>query len=538
MGRALPLSGVLDCAGLGNDHLERRARPRRDALGLRILAGQGAPLRKPKRAARRAGQRGDTEALASPFQRANGDRTYIPQPRHEPVRRSSRHCGVHAHEKPQECLGLRNQHRKQPQDECNPALRWFRLVARASLLGTRSATYRLLSLMSARCTTKPAARRCQAAAARAAIAANAEARHASWRTMAAAWQWRARLLRQIRSAAGTRECDNRNDERRSQSVIHAQSPGSAPSSALPTPEAGSGRSPRVRRATSRRRRRRVRRRHRDRPVCGGSGRRCRRCRVGDGRSRDRLVGLASARSLGRRRHGKARARRGLLAADGGRDPLERVHLQPRARGLHAAVRGAPSRRRKGAADPARDRRRRSLVGARAHGVRAALWRSLLRLTPGWDRLQRDRSARLSRLCLRRAHAWHDLSGVGHELNQQGVAADGHAARADVVPLRLRDRRPADQLGRQPAALTSSVAGLDASGLASRHVGNLFAASSAAMRALLPAVSSSATIWSAAAIGTPMIAPINPKSAPNARTLVRTVKPETLAALPMIVGCRM
>ena len=73
---------------------------------------------------------------------------------------------------------------------------------------------------------------------------------------------------------------------------------------------------------------------------------------------------------------------------------------------------------------------------------------------------------------------------------------------------------------------------------SRHVGNLFAASSAAMRALLPAVSSSATIWSAAAIGTPMIAPINPKSAPNARTLVRTVKPETWAALPMIVGCRM
>src|SRR4029450_7771998 len=76
---------------------------------------------------------------------------------------------------------------------------------------------------------------------------------------------------------------------------------------------------------------------------------------------------------------------------------------------------------------------------RAHGVRAALWRSLLRLTPGRDRLQRDRSARLSRLCLRRAYAWHDLSGVGHELNQQGVGADGHAARADVVPLRLRDR---------------------------------------------------------------------------------------------------
>ena len=65
-----------------------------------------------------------------------------------------------------------------------------------------------------------------------------------------------------------------------------------------------------------------------------------------------------------------------------------------------------------------------------------------------------------------------------------------------------------------------------------------AASAAAMRALLPAVSSSTTICSAAAIGTPMIAPINPKSAPNASTLASTVKPEILAALPMIVGCRM
>jgi hypothetical protein len=50
--------------------------------------------------------------------------------------------------------------------------------------------------------------------------------------------------------------------------------------------------------------------------------------------------------------------------------------------------------------------------------------------------------------------------------------------------------------------------------------------------------SSTTICSAAAIGTAMIAPINPKSAPNARTLANTVKPETLAAFPMIVGCRM
>ena len=41
-----------------------------------------------------------------------------------------------------------------------------------------------------------------------------------------------------------------------------------------------------------------------------------------------------------------------------------------------------------------------------------------------------------------------------------------------------------------------------------------AASAAAMRARLPAVSSSKTICSAAAIGTPMMAPITPNSAPN------------------------
>jgi 2,5-diketo-D-gluconate reductase A len=52
-----------------------------------------------------------------------------------------------------------------------------------------------------------------------------------------------------------------------------------------------------------------------------------------------------------------------------------------------------------------------------------------------------------------------------------------------------------------------------------------AASAATMRTRLPAVSSSTTICSAAAIGTPMIAPINPKSAPNANTLASTVKPE-------------
>ena len=42
----------------------------------------------------------------------------------------------------------------------------------------------------------------------------------------------------------------------------------------------------------------------------------------------------------------------------------------------------------------------------------------------------------------------------------------------------------------------------------------------------------------AAIGTPMIAPMSPKSAPKARTLASTVKPEIRAAFPMIVGCRM
>ena len=52
-----------------------------------------------------------------------------------------------------------------------------------------------------------------------------------------------------------------------------------------------------------------------------------------------------------------------------------------------------------------------------------------------------------------------------------------------------------------------------------------------------AVSSSTTICSAAAIGTPMIAPISPNSAPKASTLASTVKPETCAALPMIVGWR-
>jgi hypothetical protein len=61
---------------------------------------------------------------------------------------------------------------------------------------------------------------------------------------------------------------------------------------------------------------------------------------------------------------------------------------------------------------------------------------------------------------------------------------------------------------------------------SRHASSFVAVSSAAIRALLPAVSSSATIWSPAAMGTPMIAPINPKSAPNARTLASTVNPES------------
>ena len=52
-----------------------------------------------------------------------------------------------------------------------------------------------------------------------------------------------------------------------------------------------------------------------------------------------------------------------------------------------------------------------------------------------------------------------------------------------------------------------------------------------------AVISPPTICSPAAIGTPMIAPMNPKSAPNTSTLASTVKPETFAAFPMIVGCK-
>ena len=48
----------------------------------------------------------------------------------------------------------------------------------------------------------------------------------------------------------------------------------------------------------------------------------------------------------------------------------------------------------------------------------------------------------------------------------------------------------------------------------------------------------ATICDRAAIGTPMIAPMTPNSDPKTRTLTITVKPETWAALPMIVGCRM
>ena len=40
---------------------------------------------------------------------------------------------------------------------------------------------------------------------------------------------------------------------------------------------------------------------------------------------------------------------------------------------------------------------------------------------------------------------------------------------------------------------------------------------------------------AAAVGTPMIAPITPNSEPKTSTLTITVKPETRAALPMIVG---
>jgi hypothetical protein len=65
-----------------------------------------------------------------------------------------------------------------------------------------------------------------------------------------------------------------------------------------------------------------------------------------------------------------------------------------------------------------------------------------------------------------------------------------------------------------------------------------AASAAAMRARLSAVASSRTISIAAAIGTPMIAPTIPIRVPNSRTLTITVKPETLVALPTIVGYRM
>jgi hypothetical protein len=58
-----------------------------------------------------------------------------------------------------------------------------------------------------------------------------------------------------------------------------------------------------------------------------------------------------------------------------------------------------------------------------------------------------------------------------------------------------------------------------------------------MRARLVAVASSKTIRAAAAIGTPMIAPTTPNSEPKTRMLTMTVKPETSAAFPMIVGWR-
>ena len=51
-----------------------------------------------------------------------------------------------------------------------------------------------------------------------------------------------------------------------------------------------------------------------------------------------------------------------------------------------------------------------------------------------------------------------------------------------------------------------------------------------------AVSSRATIWIDATIGTAMIAPTAPSSVPNTSTLEMTRKPETSAALPRIVGC--
>jgi hypothetical protein len=44
---------------------------------------------------------------------------------------------VHALEKPQECLDLRNQHREQQEDDGTPAVGRLRLVARATFLRNR-----------------------------------------------------------------------------------------------------------------------------------------------------------------------------------------------------------------------------------------------------------------------------------------------------------------------------------------------------------------------------------------------------------------
>ena len=57
-----------------------------------------------------------------------------------------------------------------------------------------------------------------------------------------------------------------------------------------------------------------------------------------------------------------------------------------------------------------------------------------------------------------------------------------------------------------------------------------------MRARRSVVSSFTTIWIEAMIGTAMMAPITPSSAPKIITLTITKKPETSAALPRIVGC--
>ena len=98
-------------------------------------------------------------------------------------------------------------------------------------------------------------------------------------------------------------------------------------------------------------------------------------------------------------------------------------------------------------------------------------------------------------------------------------ANGRQSRSDPVGgSRTTDILPGREAGESVARVLRAEP--------SPHAGcRCSSASAAAMRALLAAVSSSATIWIPAAIAAPMIAPMSPKSAPNASTLASTVKAE-------------